>query len=184
MNDMLERKKPGPKPRVRETDIRPAGEPREAVRVKQRTRRGAGHDPLQIASDILDRLWNDHDADLQWNTDTILGQPDVVGTTNMSQQGWEPVQVGMFDGMLDYLAPRDHKGAILYQGLRLDWRPRELTLEAKEEDRQNARMAVGVEEAKLRGGQIEGVTLETNTPNVRAKTFINKERLASVPIPR
>ncbi len=181
MNETTERKKPGPKPRIREAA--PAVEVREAVRVKQRTRRGAGHDPLQIARDILDRIWNDFGADLQWNTDTILGQPDVVGTTNMSQQGWEPVQTGMFDGLVDYLVPRDHKGVILYQGLRLDWRPKELTLEAREEDRQNARMAVGVEEAKLRGGQIDGVTLETNTPNVRAKTYINKERLASVPIP-
>lgn len=178
-----ERKKPGPKPRVREAEARPAGEAREAVRVKQRTRRGAGHDPLNIPTDVLDRLWNDYGSDLQWNTETILGQPDVVGTTNMNQQGWEPVQTGMFDGILDYLAPRDHKGAILYQGLRLDWRPKELTLEARAEDHQSAKMAVGVEEAKLRGGQIEGVTLDTNAPNVRAKTFINKERLASVPIP-
>lgn len=178
----IERKKPG-RPRTREAEARPAGEVREAVRAKQRTRRGAGHDPLNIAKDILDRIWNDHDADLQWNTETILGQPDVVGITNMNQQGWEPVQTGMFDGLLDHLAPRDHKGVILYQGLRLDWRPKELTLEARAEDGQNAKMAVGVEEAKLRGGQIEGVTLDTNTPNVRAKTFINKERLASVPIP-
>lgn len=173
------RKKPGPKPRVRETEVRT--EPARAP--KQRTRRGAGHDPLNIPDQVLSALWTEG-VDLQWNTDTILGQPDVVGITNMTQQGWEPVHAGMFDGRLDYLAPVNHKGVILYQGLRLDWRPRELTEEAKLEDKQAAAMAVRAEEAKLRGGNIDGVAFDTNHPSARAKTYINKERLPSMPIPR
>jgi hypothetical protein len=60
----------------------------------------------------------------------------------------------------------------------------ELTMEARGEENQAARNAVRVQERKLTGGELDGVTLDTSHPTARAKTFITKERIPSMPVPK
>lgn len=166
------------RPAVREVAART--EPvREAINPKKRTRKGGGTDQLHIPRDLIP-----DGIDLQWNVDTILGSPDVHARSEMEAQGWEPVTVGSFNGRFDHLMPKGFKGEITYRGLRLDWRPMELTMEARGEENQAARNAVRVQERKLTGGELDGVTLDTAHPTARAKTFITKERIPSMPVPK
>lgn len=158
-------------------------ETREPVRAKTRTRKGGGQDQLAFPQELRDWL-TDNDIDMQWNTIEVFGRPEMQMMAQMAAQAWEPVTVGMFDNKFDYLMPRGSKGEITFGGLRLEWRPLELSREAKLEDDQAARAAVRAEENKLRGGNLDGVTLDTQHPTARAKTFISKERIPSMPIPR
>lgn len=156
---------------VRQEPVRAAG--------KTRTRKGGGTDQLHIPSHLIPE-----DIDLQWNTVSVHGAPELQMMAQMHAQAWEPVLIGMFDGRFDYLMPKGHNGEILIGGLRLEYRPLELSLEAKAEDRQAAGLAVGIQESKLRRGQLDGVTLDTQHPTARAKTYLTREVLSGSPIPK
>jgi hypothetical protein len=170
------------RPPVREAEVR-AEAPREPVRErKTRTHKGAGVDQLRIPQHLIPP-----DIDLQWNTETIIGVPATqFENSRMQQQGWEPVTTGMFDGRFDYMMPKGHKGQIVYGSARLDWRPLELTLEARAEDLTAARQARGVEERKINAGAVDGVQqdfMNIGHEKARANTFIRKEFTPSMPIP-
>lgn len=170
----------GRPPKIRETDIReePAREP---VR-KVRTRKGSGIDRLHIPRDMFPE-----GIDFQWVADSVLGQPATHERMAYEVNAWEPVLPDMFDGRFDgVFMPKGHKGEINVGGLVLMWRPLELTLEARAEENAAARMVMRTEEAKMRGGQIEGVNpqiLDANNPAAKAKSFIRRERIPSMPIP-
>lgn len=151
---------------------------REPIRAKVRTRKGAGVDQMHIPKHVIPE-----GIDLQWNTDSVLGQPAQQETNAMAQQGWEPVQVGDFDGRFDYLMAKGHKGPITYGASRLDWRPMELTLEARAEERQAARQQIGVETNKMITGNVDGVDQRILGVDQK-KTFMTKERIPSMPVPQ
>lgn len=175
------------RPEIREAEVRP--EPaREPVRIKQRTRKGVGNDKLRIPDEILAMLWNDHNTDLQWNVTAVLGKPEAYARSSMARQGWEPVTGDMWDGLFDGMfMPRGHRGEIEVEGLVLEWRPKELTLEARAEELQAARHARHAEESKLRAGAVDGVDpniLTNDDPKARSMTFLRKERVPSMPVPQ
>lgn len=154
---------------------------REPVRAKVRTRKGVGTDKYSIPGEMIP-----DGIDLQWNVDTILGQPQVQERMAMEQQAWEPVTPEMWDGRFDGMfMKRGHKGEINVGGLVLMWRPLELTMEARADELHAARRARFVEEKKIQQGTPDGVNLDMLNPNhgsARAKTFLNKERIPSMPI--
>lgn len=162
---------------VRETA--PRAEPeREPVRAKVRTRKGTGTDRLHIPQQMIPE-----GVDLQWVTDSVLGQPAVQDRMAFEVNAWEPVTPEMFDGRFDgVFMPKGHKGEINVGGLVLMHRPLELTLEARAEERNAARMQIGVETNKMISGNIDGVD-----PRIlgvdQKKTFMTKERIPSMPIP-
>lgn len=164
------------RPPVRAADIRSETE-REPVRVSRRTRKGVGVNQMTIPREIL-AAFGAQGIDLQWNTDSVVGKPAHHETISMQQQGWEPVTVGMFDGRLDHLMPKGHKGQIVYEAARLDWRYMEETMEARAEELGAARHARGVEERKLTSGQVDGVDpnyMDANHPVARPGNFLKKE---------
>lgn len=174
------------RPPVREAEIR--AEPvREPVRKTRTHKLSDGVDPMTLPRPLLESFWQ-NGLDLQWNSETVIGIPATqFENTRMQQQGWEPVTTGMFDGALDYLAPRGHKGQILYGASRLDWRPRELTEEARGEEYQMARRARYAADEKIKSGAVDGVNADfMNTDHAKAKanTFLRKEhgRVPSMPI--
>lgn len=163
---------------------------------KARQRRGEeGQNVYGIAPEILARLWNDYGVDLQWNLDTVKGADgreilhDVPFCTRigMEQQGWESVMPGMFDGLLDGIFTRkDHQGEIVVGGQVLQWRPIELTLEAREEDRVRAKQTVGANERQIKSGEIPGVDTTLFDPRNRhaqAVTRLTKTRIPTIPVP-
>lgn len=155
---------------------------REPVRAKTRTRKGgAGVDKYHIPREMIP-----DGIDLQWNVDSVLGQAATQDRMSMEMQAWEPVTPDMWDGRFDGMfVRRGHQGEINVGGLVLMWRPLELTLEARSEELQVARQARYVEERKIQQGTPDGVNLDMLNPNhgsARAKTFLHKERIPSMPI--
>lgn len=169
--------KPEPRtarPPVRETEVRA-----EPVRErKTRTHKGAAVDQLKLPPELLRWFAQAHEGDLQWNSEAIVGVPAThFEQSRMQQQGWEPVLVGDFEGRFDYLMPKGHKGQIVYGGCRLDWRPLELTAEARAEELHEARGARGVEERKIKSGQVENVDqqfMNLDHTKARDNTFVRK----------
>lgn len=167
---------------VREPEAPAAEAAREPVRAKTRTRRGgAGVNKYHIPQEMIP-----DGIDLQWNVDTVLGQPQTQERMAMEQQAWEPVTGDMWDGRFDGMfMRRGHQGEINVGGLVLMWRPMELTHEARAEELHHARQARYVEEAKIKQGTPDGVNLDMLNPNhgsARAKTFLRSERIPSMPI--
>lgn len=158
---------------VRQAEVRqePAREP---VRARVRTRKGVGTDRYHIPQHLIPA-----GIDLQWNVQSILGKDDPQARQTMTVQGWEPVTGDMFDKRFDGMfMPKGHKGEINVGGLVLEWRPIELTAEAKAEELQAARHARGVEEAKIKSAQIDGVDpgfMDPNIPAARGGNIFRKE---------
>ena len=153
---------------------------REPVRAKVRTRKGVGTDRLYIAPEMIPA-----GIDLQWVTNAVLGQPAPQLRMAYEVNAWEPVTPDMFDARFDGMfMKKGHKGEIEVDGLVLMWRPMELTIEARMEERQAAVNAVNVQNNKLRGGHLDGVTLDTQHPTARANTRVQREILSGGPIPK
>lgn len=152
---------------VREQDVKPK---------KTRTRKGGMTDQLAIPDHL--RVPG---MDYQWVTDSVLGQ--AVPQTRMSFEanGWEPVPAEAFPGLF---MPKGFQGEINVGGLVLMTRPMELTMEARAEDRAAAVAPRRTQERKLRSGDIDGVTLDTQHPSAKANTFVRSEIVAgSIPVP-
>lgn len=152
---------------------------REPIR-KVRTRKGNGTDRLYIPQEMIPA-----GIDLQWVTNSILGQPSPQQRMAFEVNAWEPITPDMFDGRFDGMfMKKGHIGEIEVDGLVLMWRPMELTLEARAEERQAAMNAVNVQNSKLRSGHLDGVTLDTQHPTARANTRVQREMVSGGPIPK
>ena len=95
------------------------------------------------------------------NGNEVYDLPFTITRVGTEQQGWESVMPGMFGGMIDGLfTKQDHKGEIIVGGQVLQWRPRELTEEARAEERQAAKQAIGVHEKQIQSGSLPGCRCE------------------------
>ena len=181
---------------TRQADVRAEPARPEPVRAKTRTRRGTFQNIYGIDKSILEAIWATYGADLQWNLDTVKGAngnevydlPFTITRVGMEQQGWESVMPGMFGGMLDGLfTKQDHKGEIIVGGQVLQWRPRELTEEARAEERQAAKQAIGVHEKQIQSGSLPGVDANVFNPrhgSAQSVSRLTKSRVPSIPVPQ
>src|SRR3569832_482913 len=109
---------------------------------------------LVIDKDILAKL-GDLGDDLQWVTDSVLGQAAPQARMNFEINGWEPVTPDMWGGLFDGMfTKRGQQGEIIVEGLVLMWRPMELTLEARAEERAARDNALAAQANMIKGGQI------------------------------
>ena len=191
-------KRPYVRRNVRQEEVRqePVREAAARYPGKARQRRGANHNMFEVPRAILDRLWNEYGVDIQVNLDTVKGAdgreivdlPPIVTRTGMEQQGWESVLPGMFDGLLDGLfVKKDHRGEIVVGGQVLQWRPRELTEEARAEDYVMAKEKVTSHEKRMMAGQVDGVDskiLDPRAGSAQRVTRLTKTRVASIPVPQ
>lgn len=154
-------------------------EPVKAPRVRVR-KGGMMQDQLFIPQEMIPE-----GVDLQWVTDSVLGKPDPQTRMSYEINGWQPVTGQMWDGLFDgRFLKKGYEGEINVGGLVLMERPMELTMEARGEEKKAADFAVRAHEAKLKGGHIDNVTLDTSHPTARAKTFVRREVVAGMPVPK
>lgn len=149
---------------------------REPVR-KQRLRKGiANVSPTHIPQEMIP-----DGIDFQWVTDSIHGAPETQMRQSFEMNAWEPVTPDMFEGRFDgRFHPKGYKGEINVMGSVLMWRPMELTIEAREEERGQAINARTAAENKLRAGQLDGVAFDTQHPSAQKITSVS--RGVSMPI--
>ena len=155
-------------------------EAREEVRPKKtRLRKGLAQvSPTHIPQEMIPE-----GVDFQWVTDSIHGMPEMQMRHSYEINAWEPVLADAFNGRFDGMfMPKGYKGEINVMGQVLMWRPIELTMEARQEEAEQARNATRAIETKLRNGQLDGVSFDTQHPTARAVTSISHDRV-SMPIP-
>jgi hypothetical protein len=122
--------------------------------------------------------------DMQWVTDTVLGQPFAEHRAGFEKRGWTPVHPEDFDGQFDgWFSPKGSKGEIRLEGQVLMARPMELTMKARQRDRRNALEQVAIKEAALTGGDLSGVSLDTTHESALRSNRINKS-VERITIPR
>lgn len=94
-------------------------------------------DPLDVPLNEIPDGW-----DYQWNTVTVLNrkmEEIEQGDLNMHRNGWRPVPASRHAGRW---TPPGYEGSIIIDGLRLEERPKSLSIEAIEEDKARARAQV------------------------------------------
>ena len=127
-----------------EVDVTPAAPARQATRsiatgrvevegrdgsILSRKRTGA-HDIFHIPPHLIPPGW-----DYQWNPYTVMGETQVSSQIAMAENGWRPVPADRHPG---FFMPEGYKGNIIRDGLVLEERPMELSMEARHEDKVKA----------------------------------------------
>lgn len=170
---------------VRATAVRPDA---TAVEKKVRIRKGGSmRSLLDVPQDLLDKL-TAQGVDLQWVTDSILGQPSPQSRMAYEINSWEPVTPQMFDGMFDGMyTKKGHTGEINYEGLVLMWRPMELTMEARAEESLARSNQLAAQQNMIKGGQgIQGLAsgFEADHPSALRGNTVSRSIKPPMEIPR
>lgn len=106
-----------------------------------------------------------------WKTYSVLGQPQSRRFGRYQTTGWEPVPASRHPGLF---TPKDYQGHIEYDGLVLMEKPEELCRLTEAREFQKARAQVSAKEQQLRGGDMEGVSLDTKHRSALNTNRINK----------
>lgn len=151
----------------------PAREPLKAapkpVRIDPRFKMKArpNWEDYDVAAEPMNELHIPQDQfpdgmDLQWVATSCLGQPLAKEMGEFTRKGWTVVHQTDFDGIYDGRWLQKGKDEpIEYKGLTLMARPLEYSLHAKKQERKKALDQVSIKERALLGGEIPGVTLDS-----------------------
>lgn len=136
-----------------------------------------GEDRLKIPRELIP-----DGVDMQWVTDSIFGQPQPDRRARFQRRGWQSVHTGDFEGRFDYFMPTGYKGEISVEGLVLHCRPMEMTKQARRIDNERARQQVAIKEQQMRGGDVQGVTLDTRHQSALKTNRVSKS-YERIPVP-
>lgn len=109
--------------------------------------------------------------DYLWVTASIYGQPQPQRLARFQRQGWQPVPAHRHDGMF---MPKGYTGVIEVDGLMLHERSKKVSDMARAHEIKKARMQIRAKEAQLKGGVIDGVTLDSQHPSALRSNRVNK----------
>lgn len=152
---------------------------REEPKKKRRSRAGMGGNPMDIPQHMIP-----DGVDFQWGCDNVKGDFSIADRLSLEQDAWEPVTQEMWDGLFDGRWMRKGlTGEIKYGSSVLLWRPLELTLEARAEDRRTAKEAVGIQERSVRSGG-ENTIFDADHPVARRQSRLTREIKPPIDIPR
>lgn len=101
-------------------------------------------DKFYINPEIIPEGWS-----YEWKRHTTFGKEDPAYQVSLRRTGWDPVPVYRHPELMP--AKWNQSDAITRDGMVLMERPMEITIEARERDRKNARDAVRQKEQQLRG---------------------------------
>lgn len=174
---------------LRATAIRePADEPvgnKPAKKTRLR-KQAAQRSLLDIDADIVKLVKVQYESDLQWVTDSILGQAAPQKRMAFEINGWEPVTPDMFGGVFDGMFTRKgHQGEINFEGLVLMYRPMELTIEAQEEEALARTGAMEAQRSMVMNGVIPGLGngMESMHPTAAGKQTFSRAVRPPMDIP-
>lgn len=115
------------------------------------------------------------DTTYEWKRISVMGQEDPFYLARQREQGWEPVRA---DRHPNWLPPGYDQPHIIKGGLILMERPKELTDEARREERQLAKKQVREAEARL--GMTPRGEMTRNFPGIQVG--VQKEMMRPVVI--
>jgi hypothetical protein len=123
-------------------------------------------DRLKVPKDVIP-----DGMEYLWVTGSIYGQPQTQRLARFQRQGWVPVPASRHDGMF---MPRGHKGYIEVDGLILHERSKKISDMARAHERKKALGQIRAKEAQLMGGDLGGVSLDTQHPTALRTNKISK----------
>jgi hypothetical protein len=109
-----------------------------------------------------------------WKTFSVLGQPQARRYGRFQMTGWEPVPAERHPGMW---TPKGYKGNIEMDGLVLMEKSEEACQAHEAREERKALAQVQAKEQQLRGGNLDGVTMDTQHRSVHNKVGKSYERL-------
>lgn len=169
---------------IRATPIREA---ETSAPKKTRLRKGsAARSLLDLPADIIATVREQYGQDLQWVTDSVLGQAAPQARNAFEINAWEPVTPDMFGGIFDGMYNRKGSlGEIVYDGLVLMYRPYELTQQANDEDEKARNDAMRAQQNMVKGGVIPGLSsgFESQHPSALAGNTFNRTIKPPMDIP-
>lgn len=115
----------------------------------------------------------------QWVNDTVHGEKQAT-RFDYERTGWMPVPADRPGHEGRWMASGS-KGEIIYKGMVLMERPKYMSDRARAKELRAAREQVFIKEAQLKGGDIKGVSLDTQHPRAIATNRISK---SYEPIPK
>lgn len=124
------------------------------------------NDRLKVAKELIP-----DGMDYLWVTGAIYGQPQPQRLARFQRQGWVPVPASRHDGMF---MPKGHPGYIEVDGLILHERSKKISDMARAYELKRARGQIRAKEAQLLGGQMDGVSLDSQHPSALRANKINK----------
>ncbi len=175
---------PKGRPRVSKVAPVPAAKPREAGKRWQMTA-GANWEDPSVGKGGSDQFHINRDdfpegMDFQWVVDTVAGANprDFGGVPRErfeAQGGWTPVHPEDFDGAFDgYFGRKGAKGEINVGGQVLMARPMYLSERARAAEIREAQERVALKQAQLTGGDLPGVSLDSQHPSALRSNRINR----------
>ena len=153
-------------------------EARAEVAQTMRTRKRKGGtlaNPFELPPEMVADL-NARGMDVEWKRETVNGAGDPSYDVWMREQGWEPVDSSRFP----YFVADGHRGPIRRGGQILMERPKELTEEARLEDRRAAMAQMRIKEEQL--GEAPAGTLPRQRANGTSTVSINTTIERGLPI--
>lgn len=112
---------------------------------------------------------------LQWVTTTVRGQDFSRHRARFEQRGWTPVHQSDFEGQFDGLFMQKGKeGEITYDEMVLMARPKAMTEKAHRQDKRRAQEQVAIKEQALTGGDMPGVSLDSQHISALGSNRIRK----------
>ena len=173
---------------LRATAIREPVEEVKAPTKKTRVRKRASQrSMLDVDKDVIELIKTQYGCDVQWVVDSVLGQPAVARRQAFEVNAWEPVTPDMFDGAFEGMFTRKgHQGEIHFEGLVLMYRPMELTLEAREEDKAAQLGALAAQRSMVMNGIIPGLGngMDAMHPTAAPKQTFRREVRAPMDVPK
>lgn len=126
-------------------------------------------DRLRIAPDMIPE-----GLSFMWVTNTVYGQDMSQHRATFEKRGWTPVHQEDFDRRFDGMfMPRGAQGEISVDGLVLMARPKEMSDRAALNERRKAAEVIHIKEQQFKGGDLAGVSLDT-----QHKTALNYNRIS------
>ena len=174
---MTEGKKRGPKPNpgIEREEKRPEQTWAMKARANWEEFDDVDFSDEQVNKQAIARHLIPDGMDMQWVTDSVLGQPFAEHRAGFERRGWTPVHPEDFDGQFDGMfSPKGSKGEIRLEGQVLMARPMHLSMKARQRDRRAALEQVAIKEAALTGGDLSGVTLDTTHETALRSNRIKK----------
>lgn len=115
----------------------------------------------------------------QWCTVEVNSQPFPHRVTFFEKQGWRPVPAERHDG---FWMPKGSTGGIIVDGLQLMERPKAWCERAREISRREAKGVMDAKRRQIAGGDIPGVSFDTQHPSARRVSGV-RSQYEAIPVP-
>ena len=171
MSEVIKRRPGRPKKNRVEANIEPAPKvARKPAKIESRYEIDEDDDFEGLLPNIPKHIVPDG-MRYEWARAKVFGQPDPSNIARREKRGWTPVPAERHPGLF---LPKGTIGEIEIDGMMLVERAEELCKRSELKELRKAREQVWAKEQQLKGGDVRGVTLDSQHPTALRQNRISK----------